>query len=211
LTRAWLTGSFVKVPAPSLHETSARNFRLASKNLSRVKRRHGELHNVIAFSRSTTCTKRRRVVVHPYRKPGGYGMSITDKIALWTLIVTVIGVVLALAGIAVAIWTLKESAKVARAQFFVTIRALLANYDDIHAYLRPDGKWDTVPVSGPKGADEWARVELYMGTFEYCETLLRHGFLDEKEFGSAYSYRLENIVANPIIVEEKLINGLNDG
>jgi hypothetical protein len=136
---------------------------------------------------------------------GGYRMSLTDKIALWTLIVTIIGVVFALAGIAVAIWTLKESAKVAKAQFFVTIRALLANYDDIHAYLRPEGKWATVPISGPTGATEWARLELYMGTFEYCETLIRHGFLDEKEFCKAYGYRLQNIVVNPMIVEEKLI------
>jgi flagellar basal body-associated protein FliL len=66
-------------------------------------------------------------------------MSTTDIIALWTLIVTVIGLVLALVGIAVAIRTLKESAKVAKRQFFVTVRALLANYDDIHANLRPGG------------------------------------------------------------------------
>jgi hypothetical protein len=143
--------------------------------------------------------------VHPYRDGVGYIMSLTDKIALCTLIVTVIGVVLALAGIAVAIWTLKESARVAKAQFFVTIRALLANYDDIHAYLRPEGKWGTVPIAGPADAIEWARVELYMGTFEYCEIMLRHGFLDEKEFCKAYGYRLGNIVANPIIVEQKLI------
>jgi hypothetical protein len=139
-------------------------------------------------------------------------MSLTDKIALWTLIVTAIGVVLALAGIVVAIRTLSESARVAKAQFFVTVRALLANYDDIHAYLRPEGKWATNPIAGPPDpiaspadATEWARLELYMGTFEYCEILLRHGFLDKNEFCKAYGYRLRNIVKNPIIVQKKLI------
>jgi hypothetical protein len=45
-----------------------------------------------------------------------------------------------------------------------------------------------------------------MGTFEYCESLIRTGFLDEKEFCKAYRHRLEYIVANPIILQEKLIN-----
>jgi hypothetical protein len=133
-------------------------------------------------------------------------MSLTDKLTLWTLIVTAIGVFFALVGIAVAVWTLNESAKVAKRQFFVTVRSLLANYDDIHAKVRPHGDWAIEnEITGPARAEEWARLELYMGTFEYCETLIRNGYLDEEEFCKAYGYRLGNIVANRIIVEEKLI------
>ena len=51
---------------------------------------------------------------------------------------------------------------------------------------------------------EWASLEAYMGLFEHCEALLDDGLVDEKTFARIYSYRLKNIVANPVIVEEKL-------
>ncbi|MCU1251117.1 MAG: hypothetical protein JWQ49_4146 [Edaphobacter sp.] len=135
------------------------------------------------------------------------------EIAFWTLIVTLVGLIAALAGVVFAIKTLKvaiqtveESQRVARANFFVSVRALLANYDDVHAYLRPGGKWARVPIAGPANPREWARLELYMGTFEYCETLIHHRLLDLEEFRKSYGYRLELILANPIIVEAKLVD-----
>lgn len=128
-------------------------------------------------------------------------------IFLWTLIVAAIGVLIAAVGIVFALKTLRENAKVARAQSWTSIRALLSNYDDIHAYLRPGGKWAPEVWSDkayPQDAHEWARVELYMGTYEYCETLISRGLLDKEDFDYSYKYRLANIVANPVIVEEKL-------
>jgi hypothetical protein len=64
------------------------------------------------------------------------------------------------------------------------VRGVLANYDDVHANLRPKGIWaprkgEMYSPRGPKKAAEWARVELYMGMFEYCETLIRRGLLGE--------------------------------
>jgi hypothetical protein len=80
----------------------------------------------------------------------------------------------------------------------------MSNYDDVHAKLRPGGDWASEVPAGPQNAAEWARVELYMGLFEYCERLLEQGLLNQTDFDRNLRYRLTNIVANPIIVEAKL-------
>jgi len=126
------------------------------------------------------------------------------QIAIVTLIVTVLTVLIAIVGIWYAAKTLKDSIRVSRAQFFATVRGLMSNYDDVHARLRPGGDWASEIPAGPQNAAEWARVELYMGLFEYCERLLEQGLLNQTDFDRNLLYRLTNIVANPIIVETKL-------
>lgn len=147
----------------------------------------------------------------------------TDVVALWTLIFTVIGVTIAAVGIFYAIKTLqagaeslrlaaneaKTNTQIARAQFWVMVRGVLANYDDLHAKLRPGGIWaphedERYSPRGPQEAAEWARVELYMGLFEFCETLIKRDLLGEEDFRKAYQYRLQNLVQNAVIVEQKL-------
>jgi hypothetical protein len=78
----------------------------------------------------------------------------------------------------------------------------MSNYDDVHAKLRPSGDWASEVPAGPQNAAEWARVELYMGLFEYCERLLEQGLLNQTDFDRNLRYRLTNIVANPIIVKK---------
>jgi hypothetical protein len=137
-------------------------------------------------------------------------------IIFWTLVFTVIaavftviGATIAVAGVVYAIKTLRASSEVARAQFWVMVRGVLANYDDVHAKLRPGGTWgvqngEEYSLQGPENAAEWARVELYMGMFEYCETLITRDLLKKEDFGDAYKYRLENLTRNAVIVHEKL-------
>ena len=130
-------------------------------------------------------------------------------ITLWTFVLTAIGVAIAAGGVFYAIKTLKENTEIARAQFWVMVRGVMANYDDVHANLRPEGIWapregETYAALGPQHASEWARVELYMGMFEYCEKLINRGLLEEKDFGASYAYRLGNLVMNALIVHEKL-------
>lgn len=136
-------------------------------------------------------------------------------IALWTFFFTVIAVTIAAVGIVYAIKTLQAGAEVARAQFWVMVRGVMANYDDVHANLRPGGIWgvqkgETYSLRGPKIPDEWARVELYMGMFEYCETLIARRLLEKEDFRKAYRYRLKNLVQNAVIVETKLHTFKND-
>lgn len=125
-----------------------------------------------------------------------------DPIAIATLLLTLLTVVIAIAAVWYAARTLQDSIRVSRAQFFATVRGLLSNYDDVHAKLRPGGEWASGVPAGPQNAAEWARVELYMGLFEYCERLLEQGLLNETDFDANLRYRLENIVANPIIMQK---------
>jgi hypothetical protein len=127
----------------------------------------------------------------------------------WTFVLGVVGVVIAAGGVFYAVKTLRENTKIAQAQFFVSVRQLAANYDDVHANVRPGGTWaphegEKYGEVGPQNAAEWARVELYMGMFEYCEKLIGRNLLDERDFADAYVYRLRNLLSNAAIVEVKL-------
>jgi hypothetical protein len=137
-------------------------------------------------------------------------------ISLWTLSLTAAGLVIALAGIFYAIKTLRDNGIIARAQFFATVRGLMAEYDDVHAKLRPEGAWappegELFARTGPGTPEDWARVELYMGLFEYCEVLLRRGLMQQEDFDRSLRYRLQNLMRNAVIVEIKLLSDLKVG
>jgi hypothetical protein len=54
--------------------------------------------------------------------------------------------------------------------------------------------------------EDWSKLEAYMGFFEHCESMIDQNLIDWETFRDIYGYRIELIVANPIIVREKLIN-----
>lgn len=126
------------------------------------------------------------------------------QIGVATLVVAALMALIAMGGVWYAVKTLADSIRVSRAQFFATVRGLMSNYDDVHTNLRPGGAWASEVPAGPQNPAEWARVELYMGLFEYCERLLEQGLLNKTDFDRNLRYRLTNIVANPIIVGTKL-------
>jgi hypothetical protein len=49
-------------------------------------------------------------------------------------------------------------------------------------------------------------VEAYMGFFEHSELMLRDGLIDPATFRKIYRYRVANLLANPFIVQAKLID-----
>jgi hypothetical protein len=99
----------------------------------------------------------------------------------------------------------KRSTAIARGQFLILTRNVLANYDDINANFHRGGRWDWSKTrKGPETAEEWERTEVYMGTFEFCEIMLDAGYLDADEAKAAFGYRVKNIVSNPIVVHHKL-------
>lgn len=130
-------------------------------------------------------------------------MTLSDQLALVGVIVTVIGVIVALIGIGVAVWQMFRANRIAQVQSWLTLRDLMANYDDVHANLRPAGKWHA-SLEEPHIVEEWAKVETYMGLFEYCKELIDAGLLRKDEFKRWYLYRLSNLLANPRIVTYKL-------
>jgi len=129
--------------------------------------------------------------------------------------VVLIGTLLALIAIAVALMQLKDahntaarqmeaSNQYAIAQNWIALRAILTAYDDIHANLRPRGSWHASKEK-PDTIQDWARTELYMGTFEFMEELADKNMLDLRHIVDWYKYRVENILGNPKIVKYKLI------
>jgi len=80
---------------------------------------------------------------------------------------------------------------------------MFTTHDEVHIKLRPGGEW-TKKDSGPKSVHDWVKVEDYMGLFEHCELMLRKKLIDWETFKLVFSYRLYNVVANKIIVDEKL-------
>lgn len=130
--------------------------------------------------------------------------------AFWTLIVTVCAVLVGVGALFYAWKTVEEAKKQARenaeytkAQYWILLRGVFTNYDDLHAKFRPEGAWHNSSVLS-EDVEDVARTELYMGLFEYCDKLLEKKLLDERDFPESYRYRLENILTNGWVREVKL-------
>ena len=123
-------------------------------------------------------------------------LSTADKLTLIATIATLVAV-------SVAIWQLRETNKTSRGQFWLMLRSVMTQYDDIHANFRPLGKWHA-SATQPDTVNDWARTELYMGLLEYCDKLIEDGLLDHNHFRDWYKYRVNNLLANPGVVTYKL-------
>ena len=130
-------------------------------------------------------------------------------IAFWTLVFTVGGVVAGIAAFIIAWLTIRDNSKIAKAQFWIMLRGVFTQYDDIHCDFRPGGKWADPKVE-PETALEMGRIELYMGLFEYCDRLLEGELIDLQEFSYSYKYRLRNLVGNEWVCTAKLSDHRKD-
>jgi hypothetical protein len=135
------------------------------------------------------------------------------------------GAVLTLIAVLIAMWQLRDSHKTAmeqmhanneaasrqmkasnqyaRGQNWLLFRNTITHYDDIHANFRPRGAWYESRTK-PDTVEEWARVELYMGLFEFQDELMDNEMLDPVQVRDWYYYRIENILQNPRVVKYKL-------
>ena len=91
-----------------------------------------------------------------------------------------------------------------RARFWFEVEDRFSAYNDIHEKLRPGGEWSGTEDGGPRSPEEWRRVEEYLLLFERGLMLYRDELISRDEFEHWYSYRLRNIVHNPVIAEQKL-------
>jgi hypothetical protein len=98
---------------------------------------------------------------------------------------------------------MKASNQYARGQNWLLFRNTITHYDDIHANFRPQGAWCESRTK-PDTVEEWARVELYMGLFEFLEVLMAKEMLIPVQVKDWYYYRIENILQNPRVVKYKL-------
>jgi hypothetical protein len=116
-----------------------------------------------------------------------------------------VAAVIALLALVYAARSLDLSRRIVRAQFWLALRDQFARHDEVHRKVRPGGPWAGAQAAGPSSTEDWAAVEAYMGLFEHCEAMIAQGLLDERTFERIYLYRVKNLLANPIIVEEKLV------
>lgn len=121
----------------------------------------------------------------------------------WADLATILGAVAAIIVLGYTAYQVRMATAVSRGQFSLELEKMLASHDAVHLLLRPGGAWAS-GRGGPGSSEEWARLEDYMGFFEHCEVLLEKRLIDRETFDAIFAYRLDNILANPIIVNEKL-------
>jgi hypothetical protein len=107
-----------------------------------------------------------------------------------------VGVLLALRGLRHAAEQIRQanvvaedSRRIAQGEFLLHLDEILRNHIDVHTNLRPRGRWSG--DEGPTSAEDWVAVDSQIISIAIFERL--------------YGYRLDNIVRNPVIYEEKLV------
>jgi hypothetical protein len=124
----------------------------------------------------------------------------TEAIKTWAEIV---GVGVAALSLAVTARETRMNTRVSRATFWLDLRKMFAEHNEVHLKLRGGGEW-AQPGAGPEAPEDWAKVEAYMGLFEHCNRMLAQGLIDWNTFVRIYAYRLRNIARNERIADVKL-------
>lgn len=119
-------------------------------------------------------------------------------------IATVLGTIIALFILCLTLKQIKQSTDVSRGQFWLELEKMFTSHDEVHMKLRPDGEWSK-NLEGPVKPEDWVKVDDYMGLFEHCEIMIRKGLIDEQTFKDIFSYRLDNLLHNSVIVRKKLL------
>ena len=119
----------------------------------------------------------------------------------WANVATITGAAIAVGVLSYTAIQVHRNTKVNRATFWLDVRRLFSEHRDTHLKLR-NLEW----AKAPPTEDDWAKLEAYMGLFEHCQMMLEGGLLDWKTFKVIYGYRIQNILDEPIIVREKLID-----
>ena len=116
---------------------------------------------------------------------------------------TVIGLLIVVGGFYFTIKQLKQYKKTEESRFWIELRTLFREHDEVHYRLRNPEDWGN-PKNGPESSDEWAMVESYMGTCEMCYHMIDKGLIELEVFKNQYGYRIGNIVHNEKIRGKKL-------
>jgi hypothetical protein len=122
---------------------------------------------------------------------------------------TVIGAGVAALALGFTAYQVRLNTKALRAQFLLMVQEMFEPYEEVHRKLRPGGEWSSYSAQneppGPRTAEDWQKLEAYMGLFEHCKiVILDNDLITKPTFKQMFAYRLRNIVHNPMIVEAKL-------
>jgi hypothetical protein len=123
-------------------------------------------------------------------------------------VAVIVGAVVAIVTLAYTSYQIRQNSRIAKANSELELEKMFSMHDEVHLNLRPGGKWAS-GKAGPKTHEEWAKVEDYMGLFEHCELMLENKMIDWRMFKAIFGYRMNNILANEIIVQAKLVEEKN--
>jgi hypothetical protein len=126
-----------------------------------------------------------------------------DTITTITLFFSAAGLILTGIGLIFAGKQIRASQRVAAGDFLLKFDEMLfEQHNEVHQLLRPGGAWSG-NRGGPTSAEEWIKVERYMGMFERIKVLVDYKLLDIDTVNHFYGYRIRNIIANETIVKAK--------
>lgn len=116
--------------------------------------------------------------------------------------IAVFSVLIALLAMGLSWFSILRTDKVVRADLIIRIDQEMRQFHDVHVKLRPGGEWSD--EAGPQSAEEWARVDSYMGLFERIYLLMDQKLLKQEYVNRFYGYRYDNVADHPAIREQKL-------
>jgi hypothetical protein len=122
---------------------------------------------------------------------------------------TVVGAGVAALALGFTAYQVRLNTKALRAQFLLMVEEMFEPHEEVHLKLRPGGEWSSsiaqTKPPGPHTPEDWQKVEAYISLFERCKIIfLDTKLIEQHTFKQMFSYRLHNIVHNPVIAEAKL-------
>lgn len=117
-------------------------------------------------------------------------------------IVGAVGVVAALAALAIARDQLRKTENATRGQMLLAIDQALAPYDDIRNEAR-NPAWEPPPNNDadPTRSKHRHRIKQYVGVWERVEHLLTDGSIELATVNQLYGQRVENLLRNRVVRE----------
>ncbi len=132
-------------------------------------------------------------------------MSYADQVAFAANVAQILGAVGTVGGIFYAAAQIRNNASTAQSALLLQLEDISHDHDAVCSKMSPGGAW-LEKGAGPETPKEWMQAEDYLRFFEHCEILIRQGSLNPRLFWNFFGYRLENILANEVIVRKKLID-----
>jgi hypothetical protein len=123
--------------------------------------------------------------------------------AMIEAIASTISAIAVVFGLLYAARQLRAAKQSAQGDFLLQIDKRLDIHQPVHRCLSPGGKWHCGKEKIKD--DEMPLVDRYMGFFERIKIMIDNDFISLATFDRLYGYRLEHILRNKQIVEQKLV------
>jgi hypothetical protein len=120
------------------------------------------------------------------------------------LIVSVVAYLSGVAGFLVAFRELRANAQTNTASFWLNLRSMFGEHEDVHKSLQTDTSWRDVDRQVSDA--EAIAIVAYMGMFELVYKMLRRNLVDWETFKDIFAYRVLLVMNSPAIVKATLVD-----